>query len=64
VQEALAHDGPALVDCDVNADEPPTPGKIEYAQVKGVAQAFLHGQPHRTGIVKTVVEDAVSKLRS
>lgn len=34
VREALAHPGPALVDCDVNPDEPPMPGKIEYQQAK------------------------------
>jgi pyruvate dehydrogenase (quinone)/pyruvate oxidase len=64
VAAALAHPGPALVDCDVNADEPPMPGKIEYAQAKGFLRAFTHGQPHKAGIVKTLVEDTVEKLRS
>jgi pyruvate dehydrogenase (quinone)/pyruvate oxidase len=64
VREALAHPGPALVDCNVNADEPPMPGKIEYAQAKGFAEAFLHGQPHKTGIVRTLVADTAEKLRS
>jgi len=40
------------------------PGKVEYAQAKGFAEAFLHGQPHQVGIVKTVVEDAIEKFRS
>jgi len=64
VREALAHPGPALVDCNVNADEPPMPGKIAYAQAKGFAEAFLHGQPHKTGIVRTLVADTAEKLRS
>jgi pyruvate dehydrogenase (quinone) len=64
VAAALAHPGPALVDCDVNADEPPMPGKIEYAQAKGFVQAFTRGQPHRAGITKTLLEDAASRLRS
>jgi pyruvate dehydrogenase (quinone) len=64
VRAALAHPGPALVDCDVNADEPPMPGKIEYAQAKGFVQAFTRGQPHKGGIVKTLVEDTVDRLRS
>jgi len=64
VREALAHPGPALVDCNVNPDEPPMPGKVEYAQAKGFAEAFLHGQPHKTGIVKTVVTDAIERLKS
>jgi len=64
VREALAHPGPALVDCNVNPDEPPMPGKVEYAQAKGFAEAFLHGQPHKTGIVKSVVTDAIERLKS
>jgi pyruvate dehydrogenase (quinone)/pyruvate oxidase len=64
VRQALAHPGPALVDCNVNADEPPMPGKIEYAQAKGFAEAFLHGQPHKAGIVRTLVADTAEKLRS
>ena len=40
------------------------PGKFEYGQAKGFAEAFLHGQPHKTGIVKTVVTDAIERLKS
>lgn len=64
VRDALAHPGPALVDVNVNADEPPMPGKIAYAQAKGFTEAFLRGQPHKAGIVKTVVEDTIEKFRS
>lgn len=64
VREALAHPGPALVDCNVNADEPPMPGKIEYSQAKGFTEAFLRGQPHQGGILKTIVEDTVERIRS
>jgi pyruvate dehydrogenase (quinone) len=64
VAEAFAHPGPALIDCDVNADEPPMPGKIEFSQVKGFMKAFAHGQPHKTGIVKTLVADTAEKLHS
>jgi pyruvate dehydrogenase (quinone)/pyruvate oxidase len=64
VREALAHPGPALIDCNVNADEPPMPGKISYSQAKGFTEAFLRGQPHKPGIVKTVVEDTLEKLKS
>jgi pyruvate dehydrogenase (quinone)/pyruvate oxidase len=64
VRAALAHPGPALVDCRVNADEPPLPGKIEKAQAIGFMKAFTSGQPHKREIVKTLVEDTASKLRS
>jgi pyruvate dehydrogenase (quinone)/pyruvate oxidase len=64
VEAALAHPGPALVDCRVNADEPPLPGKIEKKQAIGFMKAFTSGQPHKREIVKTLVEDTASKLRS
>jgi len=64
VRDALAHDGPALVDCDVNPDEPPMPGLLTSEQVKGFSEAFLHGQPHKANIVKSVVADTIEKLRS
>ncbi|NUT10887.1 MAG: pyruvate oxidase, partial [Nonomuraea sp.] len=41
IRQALAHDGPALVDVDVNPNEPPMPGKVSYEQAKSFAQAFL-----------------------
>ena len=31
LREAFSHDGPALVDVNVNPEEPPLPGKVEYA---------------------------------
>ena len=64
VQAALAHDGPALVDCDVNPNEPPMPGVVSREQAKGFAEAFLHGQPHKADIVKTLADDTMEKLRS
>ncbi len=64
VRGALAAPGPALVDCDVNPDEPPLPGKIEYSQAKGFTEAFLHGQPHKAGIVRTLAEDTFERLKS
>ena len=47
IGEALAHPGPAIVDVNVNPDEPPLPGRVEYQQVRKFAQAFLKGQPRR-----------------
>ena len=64
VRAALSYPGPALVDCRVNADEPPLPGKIEKQQAIGFMKAFTSGQPHKREIVKTLVEDTASKLRS
>jgi pyruvate dehydrogenase (quinone) len=64
VRQALSHDGPALVDVNVNPDEPPMPGKVEYEQAKKFAQAFLKGQPHKATIATTLFKDKIQQLRS
>ncbi|ASW55177.1 thiamine pyrophosphate-dependent enzyme [Plantactinospora sp. KBS50] len=64
VRTALAHPGPALVDCDVNPNEPPMPGKVEYDQAKHFTEAFLRGQPHKAATLATVARDKINELRS
>jgi pyruvate dehydrogenase (quinone)/pyruvate oxidase len=63
VREALAYDGPALVDVNVNPAEPPMPGKVEYDQAKKFATAFLRGQPQRATIATTMLKDRIQQLR-
>jgi pyruvate dehydrogenase (quinone)/pyruvate oxidase len=62
VAEALAHEGPALVDVDVDPDEPPMPGKVSYEQAKSFAQAFLRGQPRRAAIATTLLKDRIQRM--
>jgi pyruvate dehydrogenase (quinone)/pyruvate oxidase len=64
VQQALSHDGPALVDVNVNPDEPPMPGKVEYAQAKKFAEAFLKGQPRKATIATTLFRDKIEQLKA
>jgi pyruvate dehydrogenase (quinone)/pyruvate oxidase len=64
VKEALHHDGPALVDVHVNAEEPPMPPKVTYDQAKGFAQAWLRGQPQKVTIASTLFRDKIDQLRS
>ncbi|MEU2167780.1 thiamine pyrophosphate-dependent enzyme [Micromonospora chersina] len=64
IREALAHPGPALVDCDVNPNEPPMPGKVKYDQAKHFTEAFLRGQPHKAATLATVARDKINELRS
>lgn len=64
VRRALAHPGPALVDCDVNPNEPPMPGKVSYEQAKHFVEAFLRGQPHKAATLATVARDKIRQLRS
>ncbi len=64
VSKALAHDGPALVDVNVDPNEPPMPGKVEYEQAKKFAEAFLRGQPHRATIASTLFRDKIEQLKA
>jgi pyruvate dehydrogenase (quinone) len=63
VGQALGHDGPALVDVEVNPDEPPLPGKISYEQAKRFAEAFLKGQPRRATIATTLFRDKIEQMK-
>ncbi|GAA2073025.1 thiamine pyrophosphate-binding protein [Pseudolysinimonas kribbensis] len=62
IRGALAFDGPALVDVDVDPNEPPLPGTIAYEQAKKFATAFLRGQPHKVAIATTLFKDKISQL--
>lgn len=62
IAEALAYDGPSLVDVVVDPNEPPMPGKVAYEQAKKFATAFLKGQPHKVAIATTLFKDKLSKL--
>ncbi|MFG1953853.1 thiamine pyrophosphate-dependent enzyme [Micromonospora sp. NPDC048830] len=64
IREALAHPGPALVDCDVNPNEPPMPGKVRYEQAQHFTEAFLRGQPHKVATLASVARDKINELRS
>lgn len=64
IAEALAFDGPALVDVVVNPDEPPMPPRIRYDQAKGFAESFLRGQPRRAAIASTLLHDRLDQMRS
>jgi pyruvate dehydrogenase (quinone)/pyruvate oxidase len=63
VEQALSYDGPALIDVNVNPDEPPLPGKVEYQQAKKFAQAFLRGQPRKATIATTLFKDKIEQLK-
>ncbi len=64
IGELLAHNGPGIVDCDVNPNEPPMPGKVTYEQAKHFTEAFLRGQPHKVATIATVARDKINELRS
>jgi pyruvate dehydrogenase (quinone)/pyruvate oxidase len=64
VQEALAHPGPAIVDVDVNPNEPPLPGKVSYQQAKKFTEAWLRGQPNKVAMASTLFKDKLQEFGS
>jgi pyruvate dehydrogenase (quinone)/pyruvate oxidase len=62
IKEALSFDGPALVDVDVDPNEPPLPGTVSYDQAKKFAAAWLKGQPHKAAIATTLFRDKIQQL--
>lgn len=62
VQDAFDHNGATLVDCVVNADEPPMPGKVTHEQAMGFAKSFLKGEYKRPGILSTIARDKFTTL--
>jgi pyruvate dehydrogenase (quinone) len=64
IERALSHDGPVLADVNVNPDEPPLPGKVEYQQAKKFAEAFLRGQSRKATIATTLFRDKIEQFKA
>ncbi len=62
VQQALNTPGPVVVDCFVDPNEPPMPGKIKPGQAVKFAQALARGEPERGPIISTVAEDKIREM--
>ncbi|HYJ45779.1 MAG TPA: thiamine pyrophosphate-dependent enzyme, partial [Pyrinomonadaceae bacterium] len=62
LREALAHDGPAVVQAVVDPNEPPLPGNITMTQALHFAEALIKGQKDRWEIIKTVAEDKIREV--
>jgi pyruvate dehydrogenase (quinone)/pyruvate oxidase len=54
LRDALAHDGPALVEAVVDPDEPPLPPKVTKEQAKLMADALRRGEENRQRIGLTI----------
>ncbi len=62
VAQALATPGPVLVECVVDANEPPMPARIKFKQGLHLAEAMARGTPGRLKIATTIAEDVVREL--
>ena len=64
LRDALAQPGPVLVECVVDANEPPMPGKVTTQQAIGLAEALLKGQPNRFQLMREAIAETARELRA
>jgi pyruvate dehydrogenase (quinone)/pyruvate oxidase len=62
LDQALAIDGPVLVEAIVDAFTPPMPPKVTVEQAGRFAQSLVRGEPNRDKIALTVLSDKVREL--
>ena len=62
LDQALATDGPVVVDAIVDPFTPPMPPKVTVEQASKFAESLVKGQPNRQKIALTVLSDKVREL--
>ena len=62
LEQALAMDGPVVIECVVDANEPPLPAKIRPNQALHLAEALARGDAHRGKIATTIFRDELNEL--
>jgi pyruvate dehydrogenase (quinone)/pyruvate oxidase len=62
LDQALALDGPVIVEAVVDPFTPPMPPKVTLEQAGRFAQSLAKGQPNRDKIALTVISDKVREL--
>ena len=62
LRQALAHDGPAVVQAVVDPNEPPLPGNVSTDQFIKFSEALVKGQKDGWKILKTVLKDKIREV--
>lgn len=62
IDQALAAEGPVIVEAVVDPFVPPSPPKITLEQAARFAQSLARGEPNRTQIAWTVLSDKVREI--
>ena len=62
LDDAMAIDGPVVIDATVDPYEPPMPPKVTKDQALHFARALLKGEPNREKIALTVISDKVREM--
>ncbi|HEX9005955.1 MAG TPA: thiamine pyrophosphate-dependent enzyme [Bacteroidota bacterium] len=62
VAQALATEGPVIVEGVVDPYEPPMPASVSVKQAARFAESLVRGEPHRGKIVATVAADKIREM--
>lgn len=62
LDQALSHQGPVIIEALVDPYEPPTPPKVTVEQAGHFAESLARGEPNRSKIALTVLEDKVKEM--
>ena len=62
LDEALAIDGPVVVEALVDPNEPPMPPKVTVKQAAHLAESLAKGTPDRKKIIEDIFEDKIREL--
>ena len=62
LDEALATEGPVIVEAVVDPYEPPMPPKATLKQGIELAKSLVRGQPDARKIVATILEDKIREM--
>jgi pyruvate dehydrogenase (quinone) len=62
LRQALAHDGPAVVQAVVDPNEPPMPGNVTTEQMIKFSEALVRGQKDGWTILKGVVKEKIREV--
>lgn len=62
LRTALSHQGPVVVQAEVDPNEPPLPGNINSKQALHFAEAIIRGEKHGYAIIKTVLKDKIREV--
>jgi pyruvate dehydrogenase (quinone)/pyruvate oxidase len=62
MREALAMDGPVLIECVIDEHVPPMPAKVKKKQAENMASALAAGSPNRTRIGLTMGRQMMEEI--
>jgi len=62
LKEALATDGPVVIECVTDPNEPPMPPKATKAELKNLAQALARGERDRARVSLTIGRQAMDEF--